>query len=99
MPDPRACVRVRPSDGGRKREERLVEAGRAKGVLIMQGPSYLTDVLGAEEYWDRSQDAVPRGIQMGKLPVVREFCNFFCRACLPRTTSLTSDSVPWHEPH
>ena len=45
MPDPRACVHVRPSDGGRKREERLVEAGRAKGVLIMQGPSYLTDVL------------------------------------------------------
>ena len=40
MPDPR------PSVPRREETRREIGGGRPKGVLIMQGPSYLTDVLG-----------------------------------------------------
>ena len=61
-----------------------MEAGRAKGVLIMQGPSYLTDVLGmgAEEYWDRSQDAVQ---EMDKTLILR------CHFAFPISSQFTID--------
>ena len=51
-------------------------------MLIMQGPSYLTDVSVAEEYWDRSQDAVQ---EMDKTLILR------CHFAFPISSQFTID--------